>query len=38
MDFNQQDLVSLQKASDFLYKQWLIKKEVIMKDFIKTDF
>lgn len=38
MNFNEQDLVSLQNAADFLYAQWLIKKEVFMRDFIKTGF
>ena len=38
VDFNEQDILSLQNAADFIYGQWLIKKEVIMKDFIKTDF
>ncbi len=38
LSFNNEDLVSLQNAANFLYKQWLIKKQVIMKNFIKTDF
>jgi len=38
MTFTDSDLVSLQNAADFLFEQWLIKKEVVMKKFIKTDF
>lgn len=38
MTFTENDLDSLQNASKFLFEQWLIKKEVIMKNFIKTDF
>lgn len=38
VNFNESDLKSLQNAADFLYNQWLIKTNVIMKNFIKTDF
>lgn len=38
VDFTEEDLASLQNAANFIYEQWLIKKEVIMKDFIKTGF
>lgn len=38
INFTENDLASLQNAANFLFAQWLIKKEVIMKDFIKIDF
>jgi len=38
INFTENDLVSLQNAANFLFAQWLIKNEVIMNDFIKTDF